>query len=115
MTEIDNTDRYFNERERELFGELRALVVKKDELDFHYALQTTLKAWLLIHIPATYALLILAVLHLVVVHAFSGGVGDRITATVRLPEQQLSASQPGVGMRLGGRREAVSNWPRWQG
>ena len=75
LTEIDNTDRYFNERERELFGELRALVVKKDELDFHYALQTTLKAWLLIHIPATYALIILAVLHLVVVHAFSGGVG----------------------------------------
>ena len=75
LSEFDSADRYLNARERELFSDLRNLVVKKDELDFHYALQTTLKAWLLIHIPATYALLILAVLHLVVVHAFSGGIG----------------------------------------
>jgi hypothetical protein len=75
LAEFDNTDRILNARERELVGELRLLVVKKDELDFHYALQTTLKSWLLIHIPATFALLIFAVLHLVVVLAFGGGIG----------------------------------------
>jgi hypothetical protein len=75
LNEIDSIDRYLNARERELISELRLLVVKKDDLDFHYALQTTLKAWLLVHIPATFALLTLAALHLVVVHAFSGGIG----------------------------------------
>ena len=48
---------------------------KKDELDFHYSLNLALKAWLLVHVPLTYGLLILAVLHMVTAYAFSGGVG----------------------------------------
>ncbi len=75
QSEFNNTDRYLNAAERELFGKLRTLVVKKDDIDFQYALQTMLKAWLLIHIPVTYALILLAVLHLVIVHAYSSGLG----------------------------------------
>ena len=75
LNEIDSIDRYLNSRERELIGELRMLVVKKDDLDFHYALQTALKSWLLIHIPVTFALLILVMLHLVVVYAFGSNIG----------------------------------------
>ncbi len=74
MNEINNMQRYLNSRESEYADRLRDLVNKKDELDFHYALNLALKAWLLIHVPITYSLLILAMLHLVVVYAFGGGV-----------------------------------------
>ena len=74
MNEIDNMQRYLNNRENEYADRLRDLVNKKDEMDFHYALNLALKAWLLVHVPITYSLLILAVLHLVVVYAFGGGV-----------------------------------------
>ncbi len=74
MNEIDNMRRYLNQQERQYAERLRDLVNKKDELDFHYALNLALKAWLLVHVPATYSLFILAALHVVVVYAFSGGV-----------------------------------------
>ncbi len=74
MNEIDNLQRYLNSQEREYAERLRDLVNKKDELDFHYALNLALKAWLLVHMPATYSLFIVVALHVVVVYAFSGGV-----------------------------------------
>lgn len=75
MNEIDNLKRYLNSQESEYAEQLRVLVNKKDELDFHYALNLALKAWLLVHVPATYSLFVLAALHVVAVYAFSGGVG----------------------------------------
>jgi len=75
LNEIDHMHRYLSEQEKEYAQRLRELVNKKDELDFHYALNLVLKVWLLVHVPATYALLILAALHLVLVYAYGGGVG----------------------------------------
>ena len=75
LNEIENMERYLNQREKQFAKRLRDLVNKKDELDFHYSLNLALKAWLLVHVPLTYGLLILAALHLVVVYAFGGGVG----------------------------------------
>lgn len=74
MNEIDNLERYLNRQEREYAEQLRDLIIKKDELDFHYSLKLALKAWLLVHVPATYSLFIVVALHVVVVYAFSGGV-----------------------------------------
>ncbi len=74
MNEIDNMERNLNRQERVYAGHLRDLVIKKDELDFHYSLKLALKAWLLVHVPATYSLFILVALHVVVVYAFTGGV-----------------------------------------
>jgi hypothetical protein len=74
MNEIDNLERYLNPQEREYAERLRDLVNKKDELDFHYALNLALKVWLLVHVPATYSLFILAALHVVITYAFSGGI-----------------------------------------
>ncbi len=71
---ISDVERYLSPKEREFSDELRALVEKKDELDYHFALQGTLKGWLFVHIPLTYGLLILALLHLVLVYACSGGM-----------------------------------------
>lgn len=69
---FDSMQRYLNDGEKEVLAELRSLVHKKYELDYHYALQRTLKAWLFVHIPVTYALLVFAAVHVVLVHSFTG-------------------------------------------
>ena len=72
MQKFDSVERYLNDTEKEVLAELRALACKKSDLDYHHALQKTLKAWLFVHIPATYALLLLAGIHVILVHAFTG-------------------------------------------
>ena len=74
LTELDNMQRYLNDKEKEFSGQLRELVVKKDELDFHHALQGVLKGWLFVHVPLIYSLLLVGLVHLVLVYAFSGGM-----------------------------------------
>jgi hypothetical protein len=74
QTEFDNMQRYLNDKEKEFSDVLLELVIKKDELDYHHALQGVLKGWLFIHIPLIYSLLLFAVVHLVLVYAFSGGL-----------------------------------------
>lgn len=71
--EFNNLFRFLNDQERGYAEKLHGLVRQKSDLDFHYALQLTLKSWLLFHVPVTYSLLILAVVHLILVYAFTGG------------------------------------------
>ena len=54
--------------------ELGELVLMKDDLDYHYALQGALKIWLFVHIPVTFVMLILAVFHGLMAQAFSTGL-----------------------------------------
>ena len=70
--ELDNLRRHLNAAEQEYSDQLRLLIQTKHKLDYHYALQATLKGWLFVHIPLTYPLLVLAVLHLVLVHVYTG-------------------------------------------
>jgi len=72
--EFNNLNRFLSDQERDYAEKLRGLVRQKIDLDFHYALQLALKAWLFFHVPVTYSLLILAVVHLILVYAFSGGL-----------------------------------------
>jgi peptidoglycan biosynthesis protein MviN/MurJ (putative lipid II flippase) len=51
---------------------LRRLVERKDQVDYAHALQTVLKGWLFVHIPATYGLILLAMLHVLLVYSFGG-------------------------------------------
>jgi hypothetical protein len=74
-TGLDEFSRYLAPKERDYLIQLRALVTKKDELDHQNALQIVLRAWLFVHVPATYAMLLLAVVHLVIAHAFGGDIG----------------------------------------
>lgn len=69
---LDSQRRYLNSRENEVLSVLGDRVSAKHDLDQQYALQSALKLWLFAHVPLTYALLILSLLHLVLVHAFSG-------------------------------------------
>ncbi len=73
LNKISDLNRYLNEQERAALDQIAALVRQKDGLDYHYALQLTLKLWLFTHIPLTYSLLLFALTHIVLVFAFSGG------------------------------------------
>ena len=73
VAELDDLRRFASETERVTLDKLAALVRQKDGLDYHRALQLTLKLWLFVHIPLTYGLLIFTLLHIVLVFGFSGG------------------------------------------
>ncbi len=64
--------RYAKRTELDMLGKLKDLVEQKHLLDYQYALQFTLRAWLFVHIPLSYSLLILSVAHIIVVYSFSG-------------------------------------------
>ena len=63
--------RYLGEDEHASHAHLLELVERKNQLDFHYALQSALKWWLFLHVPATVAMLLLSAVHLVLVYAFT--------------------------------------------
>ena len=62
--------RYMNANEIEIAEQLVLIIEQKHDLDFHYALQKVLKLWLFVHIPLTFSLLALLVVHLILVYAF---------------------------------------------
>jgi len=70
---VEDLRRTGSDAERATLEKLAVLVRQKDGLDYHRALQLTLKSWLFIHIPLTYGLLIFTALHIVLVFGFSGG------------------------------------------
>jgi hypothetical protein len=71
--EIDNLSNYVDQQSREKLAAIKDLVVEKDRLDFARVYLGLTKGWLFVHVPVTYALFVLAVLHVVVVYAFSSG------------------------------------------
>ncbi len=74
MADLTEASRFLSDAEQSAGEELFALVRKRDDLDYHAALQWRLKAWLFVHIALTYPLLVLASVHGLVAHAFSGGL-----------------------------------------
>jgi hypothetical protein len=73
MHEMQDLRRYLSDQEQTACERLFALLRRKDDLDFHEARQRLLKVWLFVHIGLTYALVMLALLHGLLAHAFSGG------------------------------------------
>jgi hypothetical protein len=74
IREIEDLDRYLSAGHRETGRKLSELVRRKDDLDYHRALQGRLKIWLFLHIGLTYSLVIVAIVHGITVHAFHGGL-----------------------------------------
>ncbi|MEO8615351.1 MAG: hypothetical protein ABI600_09435 [Luteolibacter sp.] len=72
VSQFDEVRRYAKKGEGEMLEKLRDLVARKHMLDYQYSLQSALRLWLFAHIPLSYALLIFSVLHIILVHAFSG-------------------------------------------
>ena len=46
-------------------------VIEKDRLDFARVNLALAKGWLFVHVPVTYALIVLTLLHILVVYGFS--------------------------------------------
>jgi hypothetical protein len=69
---FDEVERYVKKGEREMLDKLRDLVDQKHLLDYQYSLQRALRLWLFVHIPLSYSLLVFSVLHIILVHSFSG-------------------------------------------
>jgi hypothetical protein len=62
--------RYLNDGERAYLARIEELAMRKSTLDAHYALQSVLKFWLFIHVPAAALLVLLACWHLLVVNIY---------------------------------------------
>ena len=69
--EIDSLSGYVDPPSQEKLAAVKKLVVEKDRLDFARVYLVLTKGWLFVHVPVTYALVVLTVLHILVVHAFS--------------------------------------------
>jgi hypothetical protein len=69
--EIDTLSRFVDPERQEKLAALKELVSEKDRLDFARVYLGMTKGWLLVHVPLTYGLIVLSVLHVFVVYAYS--------------------------------------------
>lgn len=70
---VEDIARFLTPEQNGRLKELAVLAEQKDSLDHQYALQSSLKWWLFVHIPLTYSLLIATGFHIILVHGFSVG------------------------------------------
>ena len=63
--------RYLDEKETAHFDELLTLMRVKRKIDHHYAAQDLMKKWLLVHLPLSIALLVLAVWHWFLIEVYA--------------------------------------------
>jgi len=72
--EIDALARYVDRQHQDKLDTLKALAIEKYRLDFNSVQIALTRGWLYVHVPVTYALIVLSVVHVLVVYAFSSGV-----------------------------------------
>lgn len=72
LGELEAIERYLSDTERGMAQELGDLIETKDGLDYHYAMQGALKVWLFVHVPLTYMLISVGVVHVYLIHVFLG-------------------------------------------
>ena len=65
-----NIELVLNPQERTYLQKIFALANAKKSIDFHFALQTVLKCWLMFHLPLAAALVTVALWHLIVVYVY---------------------------------------------
>jgi hypothetical protein len=63
-------ERFLNDAERNYLDQIYVLAETKMKIDFHYALQTMLKKWLLVHVPFAAAVMAMMIWHLIVIQVF---------------------------------------------
>ena len=72
--EIFSKKKFGGDSDSKFFGQLLDKLHQKAHLDYEYKSQALLKGWLFLHIPATFTLLLLVVIHIITVHAFDGSL-----------------------------------------
>ena len=73
VEEMDMLERYLDAAGQKKLRTLRELVIEKDRLDYVYTNLKATKLWLFVHVPITYTLIIMAVLHILVVYSYRSG------------------------------------------
>jgi hypothetical protein len=71
--EIDSLSRFVDQRGQDKLGIIKDMVIEKDRLDFARVHLGLTKGWLFVHVPVTYSLVVLIVVHVIVVYSFSSG------------------------------------------
>ena len=71
--EIEKLSPFVDKQGQEKLTTIKALAIEKDQLDFARVHHGLTKGWLFVHVPVTYALIVLTTLHIVVVYSFSSG------------------------------------------
>jgi hypothetical protein len=71
--EIENLSRYVDPKSQQKLAAISSLVVEKHRLDFARVYLGLTKGWLFVHVPVTYALIVLTILHVLIVYAFASG------------------------------------------
>jgi hypothetical protein len=71
--EIDALSGYADRNSQDKLALIKSLVIEKDRLDFARVYLGLTRGALFVHVPVTYALIVLVVLHGVVAYAFSAG------------------------------------------
>ena len=74
LIELRQRQNQMDEFEQAELAKIEERLRTKNDLDYQYAMQGLLKLWGFAHVPMTYGLLVFALFHLVVVHAFAGGL-----------------------------------------
>ncbi len=72
--EIDSLSRFVDRQHQDKLDTIKTLAIEKYRLDFSSAQIALTHGWLYLHIPITYSLIVLSILHIVVVYAFASGV-----------------------------------------
>lgn len=72
LRELGDLDRYLAEQGLTSRQELSAMVRSKDDLDYHFALQTRLRLLFTFHVALTWALALMIGVHVVMVYRFQG-------------------------------------------
>jgi hypothetical protein len=73
VREIAGIKRYLDDAGREILDDIEARVLAKNNLDYQETWQLVLKGWLFVHIPLTYSLLLVMVVHVLLAYGFSMG------------------------------------------
>jgi hypothetical protein len=63
LSDVQAVDRYLNAEERMIMARIVEKIHVKNNLDFQQARQGLLKGWLFVHIPLTYSMIMVAVVH----------------------------------------------------
>jgi len=73
VDEIEKLSPYVDKQSQEKLAAIKNLVLEKDRLDFASVYLGLSRIWLFVHVPVTYALIVLTIVHIVVVYSFSMG------------------------------------------
>ncbi len=72
LRELADLDRYLAAKGLQSRLQLASMVQSKDDLDYHYALQTRLRTMFAMHIALTWSLAVMIAVHVVLVYRFQG-------------------------------------------